>query len=84
MPLLDVDYPVHLFVVLGCRVCYLLTAYVVLLCSQEKQLTVVGSPYWMAPECIMGQPYCEKVSSICVYGYSSYPHLLLEQSVSRC
>lgn len=35
-------------------------------CRQQSQLTVVGSPYWMAPECIMGLPYCEKVVFICV------------------
>jgi len=39
----------------------------ILLYRHERQLTVVGSPYWMAPECIMGQPYYEKVLYICLF-----------------
>ena len=31
--------------------------------SREIQLSIVGSPYWMAPECIQAQPYNEIVSS---------------------
>jgi len=51
-----------------------------LLFSQESHLTVVGSPYWMAPECIMGQPYCEKV---CVLGSSSY-HVYCDSYQCHC
>jgi len=29
-----------------------------------KTLPVVGSPYWMAPECINGEKYNEKVRTI--------------------
>jgi len=53
---------VHCIVVLSVAECRCVHC-VVVLCSQEKQLTVVGSPYWMAPECIMGLRYCEKVLS---------------------
>ena len=28
----------------------------------DSQLAIVGSPYWMAPECIAGRKYNEKVS----------------------
>lgn len=39
--------------------------------SREFQLSIVGSPYWMAPECIKSQPYNEIVSVVCIcmYGY---------------
>ena len=40
-----------------------------LLFSNEngKQLPVVGSPWWMAPECIHGKRYSEKV----IFSFSS-------------
>jgi len=30
--------------------------------SSDSQMSIVGSPYWMAPECIAGKKYNEKVS----------------------
>jgi len=30
----------------------------------DLQLSIVGSPYWMAPECIAGKKYNEKVSML--------------------
>jgi len=38
----------------------------VVACRLDAQLSIVGSPYWMAPECIAGKKYNEKVSSVCV------------------
>jgi len=32
----------------------------------DKQLSIVGSPYWMAPECIAGNKYNEKVSILTI------------------
>ena len=39
--------------------------------SGEYHNEVVGTPYWMAPECLCGKPYCEQVRideyNLCMY-----------------
>lgn len=43
---------------------------IIVICSDgmEKQpLAIVGSPYWMAPEVLRGEPYDEKVNVLNIY-----------------
>jgi hypothetical protein len=40
----------------------------------DKSLPIVGSPYWMAPECICGKKYNERVQdlSVCVVSQRNF------------
>jgi len=46
--------------------------------SLNKCLPIVGSPYWMAPECIMGYKYSEKVNILLCLNCSNILHYIVK------
>ena len=50
--------------------------------EREKPLPIVGSPYWMAPECINGCSYDERVRCVC-YHYRHYGLISFVRCTSR-
>lgn len=41
--------------------------------EQDKRASVVGTPYWMAPEIIKGLEYDGKASGFCLLAYAPCP-----------